>query len=395
MKTVSFESPTKGLITYADKKRHFWLFSTLYPLFPLVGFFLHYVTGNEMMLWVPIVMAYVVVPLTDYLLGEDESNPPEEVVPQLEQDGYYNRLLYLTVPLHYVTLFVSVYWIAMQNLSFLSYGLVAIAAGLAAGLAINTAHELGHKADAMGRNMAKFAMGVSGYGHFCLEHVAGHHRFVATPEDSASSKMGESIYRFVLREIPGGFKRGWRIEKARLKRKGLSTWSLHNELLQSYAITVLVQGAILLMVGWYLLPFLLIHNIVAWLQLSSANYIEHYGLLRAKTDAGGYERCQPHHSWNSNHVFSNLLLYHLERHSDHHAYPTRHYQSLRHFEDLPQLPNGYAGAFLLAYMPPLWYKVIDPILLQLPHIQGDLNKVNMLEGKEDKIRKRYADLIKS
>jgi alkane 1-monooxygenase len=102
--------------------------------------------------------------------------------------------------------------------------------------------------------------------------------------------------------------------------------------------------------------FLLIHNLVAWFQLTSANYVEHYGLLRNKDADGRYERCQPHHSWNSNHVFSNLLLFHLQRHSDHHANPGRRYQSLRHLDDLPRLPSGYFGMFVLAYIPPLWFQ---------------------------------------
>jgi alkane 1-monooxygenase len=115
---------------------------------------------------------------------------------------------------------------------------------------------------------------------------------------------------------------------------------------------------------------------MAWFQLTSANYVEHYGLLRRKEADGRYERCQPHHSWNSNHVFSNLLLFHLERHSDHHAHPNRRYQSLRHFENLPSLPTGYFGMFLLAYCPPLWFRVMNPRLMALPHVAGDPARVN-------------------
>ena len=117
------------------------------------------------------------------------------------------------------------------------------------------------------------------------------------------------------------------------------------------------------------------------------------GLLRGKKANGSYERCQPHHSWNSNHVFSNLLLYHLERHSDHHAHPTRHYQSLRNFDDVPALPNGYFGAYLMAYCPPIWFAVMDPRLLNLQHIQGDLSKVNILPGKREAIEQKYAALV--
>jgi 16S rRNA C1402 (ribose-2'-O) methylase RsmI len=49
---------------------------------------------------------------------------------------------------------------------------------------------------------------------------------------------------------------------------------------------------------------------------------------------------------------SNLMLFHLQRHSDHHAHAERRYQSLRHFDEAPQLPAGYMGMLLLAELPP-------------------------------------------
>ena len=142
--------------------------------------------------------------------------------------------------------------------------------------------------------------------------------------------------------------------------------------------------------GWQLLPFLIIHNVLAWWQLTSANYVEHYGLLRQKLADGRYERCQPHHSWNANHIASNLVTFHLERHSDHHAYAVRHYQSLRHFEDVPQLPSGYFGCYLLAYVPWIWFRVMDRRVLELPHIRGDMRKVNMDPSHRERLENQYA-----
>ena len=138
-----------------------------------------------------------------------------------------------------------------------------------------------------------------------------------------------------------------------------------------------VAVVLVLAFGWLALVFLLIRHVLAYWQLTSANYVEHYGLLRGKTAKGRYERCEPHHSWNCNFVVSNLVLFHLERHSDHHAHPLRRYQSLRHFPDLPQLPNGYFGMYVIAYLPWLWFRVMDKRLMALPHIEGDLDKVNI------------------
>jgi alkane 1-monooxygenase len=136
-----------------------------------------------------------------------------------------------------------------------------------------------------------------------------------------------------------------------------------------------------------MLPFLAIHNVVAWWQLTSANYVEHYGLLRARLPDGSYERCQPHHSWNTNHLFSGWTMFHLQRHSDHHSHPGRWYQSLRHLDDLPQLPNGYWGMFVVAWIPPLWFRLIDPRLVAYTRRHG--LPINFDPDKRERLIARY------
>lgn len=366
--------------SYTDRKRAWWLLSVVYPLFPVYAVALHAGFGQEWLLLTPILLTYGAGPLLDWCLGEDRSNPPEQSVPALESDRYYRVLTWLTVPLHVLALVVAAAYAATQPLSLFGWASLAVVAGLASGIAVNTAHEMGHKRDLVDQLLSRVALAVPFYGHFTVEHNFGHHKQVATPEDCASARMNESIYRFALREMPGGVRRAWQIERERLQRRGLSVWHWRNSILQSHSIAVAIQGALLLVFGWPMLLWLLIHNAMAWFQLTSANYVEHYGLLRRKNAGGGYERCQPHHSWNSNHVFSNLLLFHLERHSDHHANPQRRYQSLRHFDDVPRLPSGYFGMFLLAYLPPLWFRVMNPRVLALPHVAGDLGRVNRGPG---------------
>ena len=109
---------------------------------------------------------------------------------------------------------------------------------------------------------------------------------------------------------------------------------------------------------------------------------------------GQYEAPQPHHSWNTNHLVTNLVLFYLQRHSDHHAWPTRRYQSLRHFADLPQLPSGYFGMFPLSYVPFLWFRVMDPRLLALPQVRGDLDRVNVDPRRREKTYARYGQIDK-
>lgn len=364
-------------IHYVDKKRWFWLLSVAYPLQPLVSVWLHWRTGNEAWFLLPFFINYVVAPLLDWAIGEDTNNPPEEVVMQLDQDHYYRRLTYFVVPVHFLTLIVSAWYAATQPLSWWAFILLAAIAGMSAGLAINTGHELGHKNSKIEKLLARIVLAVSAYGHFSVEHNRGHHKDVSTPTDPASARMGESIFKFASREIPGAFRRAWQVEKERLTTRNKPVWHPSNPILQSYAMSVAIAAVLLAWLGWLVVPFLLIHHVLAYFQLTSANYIEHYGLLRDRDVKGRYERCQPHHSWNSNHVLSNLVLFHLERHSDHHTHPLRRYQSLRHFDDLPSLPNGYFGMYVLAYVPWAWFRVMDQRLMDLPHVNGDLDKVNI------------------
>lgn len=391
MKTYQIEDPTLGTISYSDRKRYLWLISVLMPAFPLMGVYFFYRTGMEWTLAIPLLTSYLVMPVLDWLIGSDENNPPEQLVQQLEDDIYYRVLTCITVPMHFVVLIILASVVANNDLSPLSILITAIVAGSYSGLGINTAHELGHKQTALEQWMAKLALAVPAYGHFCVEHNRGHHTLVATPDDPASSRMGESIYAFIFREIPGTMVRGWQIEKERLAKKGLPVWSIHSDIMQSYFFSAVLQGSLIYLFGWIMLPFLAIHNFWAWFQLTSANYIEHYGLLRQRLDNGRYERCQLHHSWNANYIMTNLALFHLQRHSDHHANPTRRYQTLRNFKDIPELPNGYYGMYLLAYIPWLWYRVMDQRVLDLPHIKGDLSKVNINPSTRDAIYARYGN----
>jgi len=364
-------------IRYVDKKRWLWILSVIYPLQPFVAISLYARTGVEAWFIWPVVANYIIGPLLDWAIGEDNSNPPEEIVMQLDQDPYYRRLTYVVVPLHFITLIGAAGYAATHDLSWWSFLLLATFTGVISGLAINTGHELGHKNSRLEKVLARIVLAVPAYGHFTIEHNRGHHRLVATREDPASARMGESIFKFALREIPGTFLGGWAIERERLRSRDKPVWHPSNQILQSYAITFLLSLTLLLSFGWQVIPFLLIHNAMAYWQLTSANYIEHYGLLRKRGENGKLERCEPHHSWNSNHIFSNLVLFNLERHSDHHTHPLRRYQSLRHFDKLPRLPNGYFGMYLLAYFPWLWFRVMDKRLMALPHVAGDLDNVNI------------------
>ena len=376
-------------ISYTDEKRYLYLFSLFTPFVPTLAVALYFLAGHSVLMTVfPLVFMFVVIPLVDAILGEDTENPPEEVVDAMSADNFYRVLVLLSVPLYWLGFLASAVLVGTQNLPWWSVLVFAFGVGVVNGSCMTTGHELGHKNNPFDRFAAKICNAVVGYAHFCIEHNRGHHVYVSTPEDPASSRMGESIYAFARRELPGAFKRGWEQEALRLSKRGKSPWSFENDILQGYALTLVVAIALVAAFGWIMVPFILIHHFVGCYGLTQANYIEHYGLLRQKRENGRYEACAPRHSWNTNHIFSNLLTFHLQRHSDHHANPQRPYQALRDFADLPRLPSGYPGMFALAAIPPLWFKVMDPKVMAWAG--GDLTKVNVDPRAASRLQRKFT-----
>jgi alkane 1-monooxygenase len=375
MNTINKLSTENSNSSWKDEKRYLWPLGLITPVFPLLGGLVTWATGSELGMWFPPLFLYTILPLLDKVLGKDPHNPPEDVVDQLSQDKYYRYCVYAFVPLQLIALLWSVSVVGSGTLSW--FGVVGLgwSISLTNGIAFNTAHELGHKNDRFERWLSKLSLAPTGYGHFCVEHNRGHHVRVATPEDPASSRYGESFYQFLPRTVIGGYKSAWNLEKDRLQGRGLSVWSVNNENLQAWAMSVVLFAGLTAVFGWIVLPFLLLQAAVSASLFEIINYVEHYGLCRQKNENGRYERCKPEHSWNSNHLVTNLLLYQLQRHSDHHANPSRSYQALRHFDNVPQLPSGYAGMVVLAYFPPLWRRVMDPRVKA--HYGGDLSLANV------------------
>lgn len=361
--------------TWVDGKRYLWLMGLIIPVFPFFSLGLSQFTSSGLVWWFTPVFVYVAIPLMDRLFGGDPHNPPESAVADLENDRYYRYCVYAFIPLQFITLFWSMSMLTSGALGWVgSIGLL-ISVGMVSAVAFNTAHELGHKHEGLDRWLSKISLAPTAYGHFYVEHNRGHHIRVATPEDPASSRYGESYWEFLPRTMLGSLKSAWKIEARRMDGLGLPTIHWKNDNIQAWALSVVLFATMVALFGWVVLPFMAIQAFYSISLFEIINYLEHYGLKRQKLEDGRYEPCQPEHSWNSNHIVTNLFLYQLQRHSDHHANPARSFQALRHFEDVPQLPSGYAGMIPLAYITPLWRRVMDPKVEA--HYNGDLSKANV------------------
>jgi alkane 1-monooxygenase len=310
------------------------------------------------------------------------------MIEALENDRYYRWITYLYLPIQYAALVGACRLVVHAQLSPVDRLGLSLTIGMIAGIGINTAHELGHKKEQHERWLAKIALAQSFYGHFYIEHNRGHHVRVATPEDPASARFGETFWEFLPRSVFGSLKSAWELEAKRLRRAQKSPWHWSNDVLNAGAMSVLLYGALIAVFGLALIPYVVISAVFGFTLLETVNYLEHYGLLRQKLDSGRYERCTPVHSWNSDHIVTNLFLYHLQRHSDHHANPTRRYQTLRSMDGAPNLPSGYASMIGLTYFPPLWRKVMDHRVLE--HYDGDISRVNIHPRVRDKVLAAYG-----
>ncbi len=361
--------------SWVDGKRHLWLLGMTIPLFPMLSGWFATFTSSELVWWFSPVFVYGAIPLMDWIFGGDPHNPPESIVSQLEKDNYYRLVVYAFIPLQFISLFWAMSVLTSGTLGWVGSIGLTLSIGMVSAVAFNTAHELGHKHEKLDQWLSKISLMPTAYGHFFVEHNRGHHIRVATPEDPASSRYGESYWEFLPRTMLGSLKSAWKIEATRMKGLGHSAIHWKNDNIQAWAMSVVLFAVMVAVFGWKVLPFMAAQAFFSITLFEIINYLEHYGLKRQKLEDGRYEPCQPEHSWNSNHIVTNLFLYQLQRHSDHHANPSRSFQALRHFEDVPQLPSGYAGMIPLAYITPLWRRVMDPKVKA--HYGGDLSKANV------------------
>jgi alkane 1-monooxygenase len=310
------------------------------------------------------VYIFLLLPFAEWITGENRYNLNPQEEERTKSSLGYSLLLWSHVPIQY---FLTGYFLWVCSTGFLTGWALAggiLSVGISnGGVGITVAHELIHRSNRFEQWLGRALLLTTFYMHFAIEHVYGHHKHVATPDDPATAKKGEHFYQFWLRTVPGQYFSAWRIERKRLEKFKHSFFSVHNEML----LFLILQISFLILIavvfgGFVIFPFL-ISCIVAFSLLEAVNYLEHYGLeRRLNPGKAKYEKVDHHHSWNSDYLISRMFLFELSRHSDHHAVASRKYQLLRSFEESPQLPTGYPGMILIALFPPLWFRIMNPLV---------------------------------
>ena len=343
-------------ITKLSRVLPFWISFGLIPLVWIGALF-----GGWTLLIVPLVTWYM-FSLLDAALGLNKENAD---LGATEDDLYWYKMITIVwAPVQFILL-VSLLWYVPQaeHLGTLERVGVFFGLGVITGtVGINYSHELMHQKSKMERWMADALLAMVLYSHFRSEHLLVHHRYVATPRDPVTARYNEGFHHHYPRVLRECWHSAFGAEKAMLARKNLPWTDVGNPFWRYWSLQLALFVMAFALGGWSGVGLFLVQAGVAIWQLELVNYIEHYGLTRKHLGDGKYEHVQPRHSWNAAHKASNWLLINLQRHSDHHYKPDRRFAVLQNYgpEEASQLPYGYPVMTVMAMMPPVWRRFMNP-----------------------------------
>jgi alkane 1-monooxygenase len=312
--------------------------------------------------YLTLIYTFVFIPILESNTKEYLNEYSDDEKKSRNLDPFFDFLLYLNIPIVYGIFFVSLNTLLNTDSAYEIIGIILSASIVMATNGINVGHELGHRKSLFSRTCSKLLYLPCHYMHFFIEHNYGHHINVATPDDPATAKYKQNLYSFWISSVTKTYLSAWRIQLKLLRVSKQSFISLKNDMIFYTLFQISFLILIYLNYGLIITIYSVFMSVVSFLFLETINYVEHYGLLRRIKSNGRYERVKPNHSWNSNHTIGRITLYELTRHSDHHFKSSKKYQVLESMEDSPQLPYGYPTSILISFFPPLWFRIMNPLV---------------------------------
>ena len=316
--------------------------------------------------YAPLFIYFGLVPGIELFFKPRNVNFSKTEEQQEKEAKIYDWILFLSVPVQVCCLVYFLYIIQFEVFGTVDYWGKVTAMGLMCGvLGINVGHELGHRQKRWEQFFGEILLLSSLDTHFLPYHNAGHHKNVATPNDSATAKKNQWVFNFWITSHFGSYFEAWKVENERLQRKDKHWLTLNNRMVSYTICNILLLAMIYYFCDLHVLLAFIFAAIFGILLLETINYIEHYGLLRKQMESGRYEKVKHTHSWNSDHPVGKTLLFNLSRHSDHHYNGSKKYQILKSLEESPKMPTGYPGMMLLSLVPPLWFAIMNSKLRKI------------------------------
>lgn len=327
-----------------------WTFgiSYLLVLFSFLGIYL-----GGILVWIGLILIFFAIPILEFLF-------PRWEIKVTPSTNLVSEFWLLGSPFVLTTFVLfSGYCFSISNNAFEKIGIVLSTGVMTGALGITIAHELVHRKDTWQRAFGVWNLMLVNFGHWGIEHVFGHHKSVGTPDDHASALKNQTLYNFWSKNYFGGLLNSFRFEKKRIGGKAFSVF--RNRIFNYYVFSLAISFLLVSLNFSYFL-FWWAQSLIAIVLLLSVDYIEHYGLRRIKKENGLYEPVKVEHSWDTKAFLTNVVLFKLGFHSHHHMKARLSYQELEGQPQALYMPYGYSVMILLAMIPPLYFKVMNPLI---------------------------------
>ena len=232
-------------------KRIGFLTAFIIPAAVIIGFYI----GGWANLLTPI-LVFIIIPSFDLFIGKDPENVSDTEAIILAEEFYYRLITYVWAVFQLLFVIWGAYVVSAYQLSQFEWVAFIFSFSLVTGgIGITVAHELGHKKNKLEQFYSKLILMTVGYMHFFIEHNKGHHVYVATPRDPATSRKGESFYAFWLRSVTQGYASAWRLEMARLRKKGWARWGMKNQMIWFTILPIAFTALLTISISWFLGAF--------------------------------------------------------------------------------------------------------------------------------------------
>ena len=302
-----------------------------------------------------IICSFLAFPVANLFLSSSENYAHQEHT----HSSVHKNIALVFVPILVGLTAWCVYDAGATSMSVIAFAGLGVSLGLVNSIiGFTLAHEFIHRYSKKEKLAGYILLLQNNYMHYGIEHVYGHHVYACTPADPHTARAGESVYAFLPRAIIHTYTNAIAIERKRLMRKNYKMPLIHNRIVWFGILQVLLMLIIFFLFNITALLFFVLQNIVAIALLHIINYMQHYGLMRHKSETGRYEKLDAHHAWNTGKNTS-LSIFHLENHADHHMHPDKSFDKLKHTNDSPEHPAGYSFMVLLSLVPPLWFRIMN------------------------------------
>ncbi|WP_139117542.1 fatty acid desaturase [Endozoicomonas atrinae] len=228
---------------------------------------------------------------------------------------------------------------------------------------INISHELIHSRYKFDRFIGCLLLSFVCFARFRWIHLYIHHRYVATPIDSASAKRGEGLYSYLWNRFGSDIKLAYLLEYKRLKNKKIKVWK--NQLMVWDGISLLCFIGCYILWGAEGVIFYVLQSFFAVVVFEIIDYLQHYGLSRESYGNNHFEPVADNHSWSQDSKLTNFILLNLMHHADHHKSPGKSFNQLQSRTASPKYPYDFSFMILSVLIPCVFFRIANPVLDQL------------------------------